>query len=180
MELQRLRGPLGLLKGPLGVWSSTPSSHWTFYNVETSNSRLFFSREIWVLVLSCNTVVLSLRSSLLTCVRELLQVCLVCLIFLPPLLLWFTWDQLCKGERLQLVVISHKGKTWDKEENHGTQVWSLDHLRGVECNPWPKEVTTMWSRHWPNHRIKSPCHLIYLLWLFSFIEFSHNHLRYCS
>jgi hypothetical protein len=28
--------------------------------------------------------VLSLRSSLLTCVRELLQVCLMCLFLLPP------------------------------------------------------------------------------------------------
>jgi hypothetical protein len=40
---------------------------------------------------------------------------------------------------------------WYKEDCCGTQVWSLDHLRGVECNPWPKEVTTTWSRHWSNH-----------------------------
>jgi hypothetical protein len=67
----------------------------------------------------------------------------------------FTWYLSCKSERLQLVEIPHKGNTWEMEENRGTQVWSLDHLRGVEFNPWPKEVTTTWSRHWPNHGIKS-------------------------
>jgi hypothetical protein len=98
-----------------------------------------------------------------------------------PLLLWFNCDKLCKGESLQIVEIPQKGKTWDKEENCGTQVWSLDHLRGIKCNPWPKEVTTTWSRHCPNHGIKSPCHLcIFLLWLFSYIEFSFIHLCYCS
>jgi hypothetical protein len=74
-----------------------------------------------------------------------------------------------------------KGNIWYKEENCGTQGWSLDHLRGIEWNPWPKEVTIMWSRHWPNHGIKSPCLLCHiLLWLISSLEFSLNHLRYCS
>jgi hypothetical protein len=61
-----------------------------------------------------------------------------------------------KRERLQLVEIPHKG-IWYKEEQSGTQVWSLDHLRGVECSPLLKEDTTTWSRHWPNHGIKSLC-----------------------
>jgi hypothetical protein len=56
---------------------------------------------------------------------------------------------------------------WYKEDNCGTQVWSLDHLRGVECNPWPKEVTTTWSRHWPNHGknryVPCPFYLLRLL-----------------
>jgi hypothetical protein len=78
---------------------------------------------------------------------------LVCVAF-PPLLLCFSCDQHCKGERLQLVEIPCKREKTTKEENHGTQSWSLDHLRGIECNPWPKEVTTTWSRHWPNHGIK--------------------------
>jgi hypothetical protein len=74
-----------------------------------------------------------------------------------------------------------KGNIWYKEENRGTQGWSLNHLRGIECNPWPKEVTTTWSRHWPNHEIKSPCLLChFLLWLISSLEFSLNHLHYCS
>jgi hypothetical protein len=111
--------------------------------------------------------VLSLCSSLSFCVHELLQFYLVCVVLFAPILLWFDFDQSCKGERLQLVEIPHKGKTWDKEENRSTQVWSLDHLRGIKFNPWPKEVTTTWSRHWPNHGIKSPCHLC-------IIEFNHR------
>jgi hypothetical protein len=31
--------------------------------------------------------------------------------------------------------IPHKGNTCEKEKNYGTQVLSLDHLRGIECNP---------------------------------------------
>jgi hypothetical protein len=56
---------------------------------------------------------------------------------------------------------------WYKEDNCGTQVWPLDHLRGVECNPWLKEVTTTWSRHWPNHDknrcVSCPFYLLRLL-----------------
>jgi hypothetical protein len=33
------------------------------------------------------------------------------------------------------VEIPHKRETSTKEENSGTQVSSLDHLRGIECNP---------------------------------------------
>jgi hypothetical protein len=39
--------------------------------------------EIWALVLSCNSIVLSLCSSHLFCVCESLQVCLVCVIIFP-------------------------------------------------------------------------------------------------
>jgi hypothetical protein len=55
-----------------------------------------------------------------------------------------------------------------KEDICGTQVWSLDCLKGVECNPWPKEVTITWSRHWPNHG-KNRCAtcLFTFLWLLS-------------
>jgi hypothetical protein len=73
-----------------------------------------------------------------------------------------------------------KGNIFYKEENRGTQGWSLDHLRGIECNPWPKEVTTTWSRNWPNHGIKSCLLCHFSLWLISFLEFSLNHLCYCS
>jgi hypothetical protein len=56
---------------------------------------------------------------------------------------------------------------WYKEDNCGTQVWSLDHLRGVECNPWANEVTTTWSRHWSNHGknccVSCPFYLLQLL-----------------
>jgi hypothetical protein len=49
-------------------------------------------------------------SSLSFCVRESLQVCLVCVVLFPLLLLGFNCDQLCKGERLQIIEIPHKGK----------------------------------------------------------------------
>jgi hypothetical protein len=61
--------------------------------------------------------------------------------------------KLCKGKRLQLVEIPRKREKITEEDNCGTQSWSLDHFRGIECNPWPKGVTTTWSRHWPNHGI---------------------------
>jgi hypothetical protein len=115
--------------------------------------------------LSCELVALCcVLVSWLVCV-SLLRLYLLRVFLFPPLLLWFKCDQSCKGDRLQLVEIPHKGNTWEKEENCGTQVWSLDHLRGIECNPLPKEVTTTWSRHWPNHGIKSRCLLCdFLLW----------------
>jgi hypothetical protein len=70
-------------------------------------------------------------------------------------------------------------KNWYKEDNCGTQV-SLDHLRGIDCNPWPKEVTTTWSRHWPNYEIKSSCLLsIYFIAIIVFLSY-HIHLYYCS
>jgi hypothetical protein len=33
------------------------------------------------------------------------------------------------------VEIPRKQEKTTKEENRGTQSWSLDHLRGIECNP---------------------------------------------
>jgi hypothetical protein len=66
----------------------------------------------------------------LTCVRDfVVTLALVCVSF-PPLLLWFPCEQHWKGERLQLVEIPHKRGTSTKEENRGTQGWSLD-LLGV-------------------------------------------------
>jgi hypothetical protein len=61
---------------------------------------------------------------------------------------------------------------------------SLDHLKGVECNPRPLgchnvEVGKCYT--WPNHGIKSPCLLCHsFVWLVSSLEFSLNHLCYCS
>jgi hypothetical protein len=57
----------------------------------------------------------------------------------------FDCDHLCKGMRSsKLLEIPHKRVLRYKKENCGTQVWYLDHLRWVECNPWSKEVTTTW------------------------------------
>jgi hypothetical protein len=71
------------------------------------------------------------------------------------------------------VKIPRKREKTTKEENCGTQGWSLDHLRGIECNPWPKEVTTTWSRHWLNHGIKSPSLLCHLLCDWFLLSSSH-------
>jgi hypothetical protein len=109
---------------------------------------------------------------LLTCVHVLLWFCLFC-VFLIPLTLVFDWDQLCKARETTNCGDSSQRKKLDIK-NRGTQVWSLDHLRGVECNPWPKEVTTTCSRHWPNHGMKSSC----LVHFFIVIVFFHRVLTY--
>jgi hypothetical protein len=41
----------------------------------------------------------------------------------------------CKGERLQFVESPRKREKTAKKGNRGTQSRSLDHLRGIECNP---------------------------------------------
>jgi hypothetical protein len=122
--------------------------------------------------LSCDSDALTLvHFSCLVCVL-LLQIKLLCVFLLPPYSCALIEIICVRRERLQLVEIPHKG-IWYKEENHGTQVWSLDHFRGVKCNPWSKEITTTWSRHWPNHGIKSPCLLcIYFIVIVVFQEFS--------
>ena len=112
-------------------------------------------------------------SSLLLCVVLLLLCSCVCLYSLLTLML--DCDQLCKAWETPICGDSSQPGTWYKEDIHGTQVWSLDHLRGVECNPWPKEVTTMWSRHWPNHGKKSPCLIVHLLYCdCCLLEFSYS------
>jgi hypothetical protein len=108
-----------------------------------------------------------LSSSLDLCACVCCGLSLACVAF-RPLLLCFLCDQHCKGERLQLVEIPRKREKSTKEDNCGTQSWSLDHLRGIECNPWPKEVTTTWSRHWPNHRINHCVLCPSSLWLVFF------------
>jgi hypothetical protein len=126
--------------------------------------------------LSTVWVVNSLRRVLCSCLGLCASVCcnssFVCVAF-PPLILCFLVIKHCKGERLQLVKIPRKREKTTKEENCGTQGWSLDHLRGIECNPWPKEVTTTWSRHWLNHGIKSPSLLCHLLCDWFLLSSSH-------
>jgi hypothetical protein len=77
--------------------------------------------------------VLSLCSSLLLYVRELLQVCLMCVILSPLLLCSF--EIICvRRERLQ-----NCGDTSQRDivEIKRTMLFKLilDHLKGVECNP---------------------------------------------
>jgi hypothetical protein len=78
-----------------------------------------------------------LRALVATCVRccsDLLKSCVRCSFLLTP---YFFVNLKCKGERLQFVEIPRK---WDKDKQ-GKTPWyssgSLDHLRGVDCNPRP-------------------------------------------
>jgi hypothetical protein len=95
---------------------------------------------VWVVNSLCRV----LSSSLGLCACVCCGLSLACVAF-PPLLMCFLCDHHCKGERLQLVEIPRKREKTTEEDNYGTQSWSLDHLRGIECNPWPKEVTTTWK-----------------------------------
>jgi hypothetical protein len=95
------------------------------------------------LLLSCELPVSCFElKSWLVCVCGLrIESCMCCF----PSLLCFLCDHHCKGERLQFVEIPRKREKTTEEDNCGTQSWSLDDLRGIECNPWPKEVTTTWK-----------------------------------
>jgi hypothetical protein len=70
--------------------------------------------------------VLFSRLGLFACVCCKLS--LTCVDF-PPLLLCFSCDQHCKGERLQLVEIPRKREKTAKEKNRGILVdhWTLVH-----------------------------------------------------
>jgi hypothetical protein len=63
-----------------------------------------------------------------------------------------------------------------------TQPLSSDLKIKLECNSWPKEVTTRWSMHWPNHGKNRciSCPFYYCDYcLFEF--FTHlQYLQYCS
>jgi hypothetical protein len=99
--------------------------------------------------LSCDSIVLVLALfSSLVCVL-LLPLC-SCVHVFTPLYSGFDIDRLFKTWETPTCGDSSQTRLSYKEDICGTQVWSLDHLRGIECNPWPKEVTTTWSRHWPN------------------------------
>jgi hypothetical protein len=62
-----------------------------------------------------------LRSRLGLCACVCGELSLACVAF-PPLLLCFSCDQHCKGERLQLVEIPHKRGKNSKEKDRGIQV----------------------------------------------------------
>jgi hypothetical protein len=49
----------------------------------------------------------------------------------------FFCDQYCKGEKLQLVEIPRKREECSKDKRLWYSSRSLDHLKGVECNPRP-------------------------------------------
>jgi hypothetical protein len=60
-------------------------------------------------------------TSWLVCVCVCRELSLACVAF-PPLLLCFSCDQYCKGERLELVEIPSKREKNSKEKDRGIQV----------------------------------------------------------
>jgi hypothetical protein len=55
----------------------------------------------------------------------------------PPLHLCFFVIIICKGERLQVVEIPRKSDIVKERKTPRYSSGSLDHLKGVECNPRP-------------------------------------------
>ena len=78
-----------------------------------------------------------LQALVATCVRVVaLILSLVCVasFFLTP---YFFANLKCKGERLQVVEIPRKRDIERQSKTPWYSSWSLDHLRGVDCNPRP-------------------------------------------
>jgi hypothetical protein len=119
----------------------------------------------------CYTQVLvTVTPGVLQCACVLLRICVCCF---PPLLLCFHCDLCCKGERLQLMEIPRKREKEISKEKSLYSSWSLDHLKGVECNPRPLgrhnvEVDKCYT--WPNHGINHcvPCVVL----LFDYLWFA--------
>jgi hypothetical protein len=133
---------------------------------------------------SCRLAALFLCALFLTCVHGIAATLVLVCVSFPPLLLWFfivinivrvrgsnLWRFLTNGKQLL------ERKPWYSSE-------SMDHLKGVECNPrvlGHHNVEVGKCSTWRNHGIKSPCILcLFSLWLVSILEFSLNHLCYCS
>jgi hypothetical protein len=62
--------------------------------------------------------------------------CLVCVAH-PSLTPFFFVNIKCKGERLQVVEIPRKRDIVKQSKTPWYSSGTLDHLRGVECNPRP-------------------------------------------
>jgi hypothetical protein len=142
--------PLAAIKGTPGAMEQDPSITSAHCNSETPQPRCLVIWERFERIsklLLCHFVVVLL--SLLLCVL-LTRCVLVCVFLLTPLLWFWIVIILCSVRDSNLRRFLTNGLRY-KEEYRGTQVWSLDHLRGVECNTWPKEVTATWSRLWPTH-----------------------------
>jgi hypothetical protein len=67
------------------------------------------------------------------CAADLSLACVA----LPSLLLCFLCDQYCKGDRLQFVEIPRKRERYSNDKRSWYSSQSLDHLKGVECDPRP-------------------------------------------
>jgi hypothetical protein len=75
------------------------------------------------------------RAQVLACVRVCAaDLSLACVTF-PHLLLCFSCNKLVRAKGSNLWRFPAYGRKTTKEDSHGTQSRSLDHLRGIECNP---------------------------------------------
>jgi hypothetical protein len=72
-----------------------------------------------------------------TCVCGLAAFVLLCVLLIHSLLLFLIVIILCKVWETPTCGDSSQTGKYYKEDNCGTQVWSMDHLGGVECNPRP-------------------------------------------
>jgi hypothetical protein len=111
----------------------------------------------------------SLSSSLgCVCVRIVVN---LCVLLIPSLLPCSFVIIFCKGERIQVVEIPRKRDIVKGKEILWYSSGSLDHLRGVDCNPCPLDATT-WSRQvldLAEPRDKPLClSVLILLWLLCF------------
>jgi hypothetical protein len=132
---------LGAIKGSLGCHGATPVQHTRISQEHTTNFdtpiTLWFIRERFVHVLSWDSVDFHSCALFLTCVHGLAAFVLLCVLLLPPLLLFLIGNILCKVWETPTCGDSSQMWIYYKEDNCGTQVWSLDHLGGVECNSRP-------------------------------------------
>jgi hypothetical protein len=92
----------------------------------------------WVVNSLCCVCVLV---SWLVCV-SLLRLKILLVFLSLPYSCGFHWDQYCKGERLQLVEIHHKGNIHYKEENHGIQVEHWIAWKGLSATLVHWDATT--------------------------------------
>jgi hypothetical protein len=82
--------------------------------------------------------VCELKAQVVTSVRVCavaFETCVCC--FSLPYIRAFFVIIICKGERLQVVEIPHKRDIVKERKTPWYSSGSLDHLKGVECNPRP-------------------------------------------
>jgi hypothetical protein len=81
--------------------------------------------------------VCELRAQVVTSVRVCAVAFETCVLLFPPLHSCFFVIIICKGERLQVVEIPRKRDIVKERKTLWYSSGSLDHLKGVECNPRP-------------------------------------------
>jgi hypothetical protein len=141
MKIQWLLGSL-CYKGPPGTMERYPWNTPRQTQVHTTHFETpitpWFVRERSDRALSWDSVGFHSCALFFTCVHGLVASMLLCVLLLPPLLLLLIVIILCKVWETPTCGDSSQTEKYYKKDNRGTQVWSLDHLGGVECNPRPR------------------------------------------